>query len=59
MLRLIFINKIDRMPNITGGTGRIRTYEAEASDLQSDGFNHSPTVPKKDGPVYRIRTDVF
>ena len=29
------------------GAGRIRTYEAEAPDLQSGGFNHSPTSPIK------------
>tara|TARA_B110000467_G_scaffold8879_1_gene7716 strand:+ start:87 stop:257 length:171 start_codon:yes stop_codon:yes gene_type:complete len=28
-----------------GGEGRIRTYVAEAADLQSAGINHSPTSP--------------
>ena len=28
-----------------GGGGWIRTSVALASDLQSDGFNHSPTPP--------------
>tara|TARA_A100001388_G_scaffold146324_1_gene108566 strand:- start:4562 stop:4753 length:192 start_codon:yes stop_codon:yes gene_type:complete len=31
--------------NTFGGGGRIRTCEAEASDLQSDGFDRSPTPP--------------
>ena len=30
---------------ISGGEGRIRTYVAEAADLQSAGINHSPTSP--------------
>ena len=29
-----------------GGGGRIRTFEAEATDLQSAPFNHSGTPPK-------------
>ena len=33
--------------NINGGEGRIRTYVAEAADLQSAGINHSPTSPFK------------
>ena len=28
---------------LSGGEGRIRTYVAEAADLQSAGINHSPT----------------
>ena len=31
--------------NKRGGEGRIRTYVAEAADLQSAGINHSPTSP--------------
>ena len=31
----------------SGGEGRIRTYVAEAADLQSAGINHSPTSPFK------------
>ena len=31
--------------NYNGGEGRIRTYVAEAADLQSAGINHSPTSP--------------
>ena len=29
-----------------GGGGRIRTFEAFATDLQSVGFDRSPTPPK-------------
>ena len=32
---------------LDGGEGRIRTYVAEAADLQSAGINHSPTSPFK------------
>ena len=32
---------------LSGGEGRIRTYVAEAADLQSAGINHSPTSPFK------------
>ena len=31
----------------SGGEGRIRTYVAEAADLQAAGINHSPTSPFK------------
>ena len=33
------------MKKLDGGEGRIRTYVAEAADLQSAGINHSPTSP--------------
>ena len=35
------------MKKLNGGEGRIRTYVAEAADLQSAGINHSPTSPFK------------
>ena len=35
------------MKKLDGGEGRIRTYVAEAADLQSAGINHSPTSPFK------------
>ena len=31
--------------SLVGGGGRIRTYEGEPSDLQSDPFDHSGTPP--------------
>ncbi len=34
-----------------GGGGRIRTFEAEATDLQSVGFDRSPTPPKNKGGI--------
>ena len=40
-----FILKFCLECNTFGGGGRIRTCEAEASDLQSDGFDRSPTPP--------------
>ena len=37
---------------LSGGEGRIRTYVAEAADLQSAGINHSPTSPYQDSYFY-------
>ena len=37
---------------LSGGEGRIRTYVAEAADLQSAGINHSPTSPFQDRYFY-------
>ena len=34
-----------RYLSMFGGQGVIRTHEAEASNLQSDGFSHLPTCP--------------
>ena len=32
-------------PQVFGGCGRIRTFEDDAADLQSAGFDHLPTHP--------------
>jgi hypothetical protein len=40
-----WFNQFTHTTFLFGGSGKIRTCEAEASDLQSDGFNHSPTLP--------------
>ena len=46
-LRVMLRNNFNTLTMRVGnrGAGRIRTYEAEAADLQSAGINHSPTSP--------------
>lgn len=43
-------NELSFQRTIFGGQGVIRTHEAEASDLQSDGFSHLPTCPQMVDP---------